>query len=53
MALNLNNVSLKITAGTVRQFPRSATPQIALAGRSNVEKVRLSTRFSAGARLRG
>lgn len=38
MALNLNNVSLKITAGTVRQFPRSATPQIALAGRSNVGK---------------
>ena len=38
MALNLNNVSHKITAGTVRQFPRSATPQIALAGRSNVGK---------------
>lgn len=38
MALNLNNVSLKITAGTVKQFPRSATPQIALAGRSNVGK---------------
>ena len=38
MALNLNNVSLKITAGNIRQFPRSATPQIALAGRSNVGK---------------
>ena len=38
MAPNLNNVSLKITAGNIRQFPRSATPQIALAGRSNVGK---------------
>lgn len=38
MGLNLNNVSLKITAGAARQFPRSATPQIALAGRSNVGK---------------
>lgn len=38
MALNLNNVSLKITAGNIRQFPRSATPQIALAGRSSVGK---------------
>ena len=38
MALNLNNISLKITAGMPRQFPRSATPQIALAGRSNVGK---------------
>ncbi len=38
MGLNLNNVSLGITAGAPRQFPRSATPQIALAGRSNVGK---------------
>lgn len=38
MALDLCNVSLKITAGSIRQFPRSATPQIALAGRSNVGK---------------
>lgn len=38
MAINLNNVSLKITAGSLRQLPRSATPQIALAGRSNVGK---------------
>lgn len=38
MPLNLNRADLKITAGQVRQFPRSATPQIALAGRSNVGK---------------
>ncbi len=38
MALNLNNTTLKLTAGNVGQFPRSATPQIALAGRSNVGK---------------
>lgn len=38
MSLNLNRADLKITAGTVKQFPRSFTPQIALAGRSNVGK---------------
>ena len=46
MALNLNNVSLKITAGNIRQFPRSATPQIALAGRSNVGKSSLINRLA-------
>ena len=38
MALNLQNVSLKISAGTARQFPTDAVPQVALSGRSNVGK---------------
>lgn len=35
---NLNNVSLKISAGVPKQFPREALPQIAISGRSNVGK---------------
>ncbi len=35
---NLNNVTLKISAGLPKQFPREALPQIAVSGRSNVGK---------------
>lgn len=35
---NLNNVTLKISAGVPKQFPREALPQIAISGRSNVGK---------------
>ncbi len=35
---NLNNVTLKISAGVPKQFPRDALPQIAVSGRSNVGK---------------
>lgn len=38
MKINLNNVSLKITAGLPKQFPTDAVPQVALSGRSNVGK---------------
>ena len=38
MKLNLNNVSLKITAGLPKQFPSDRLPQIAFSGRSNVGK---------------
>ena len=38
MALNLNNVNLRISAGLPRQFPRDAMVQIAFSGRSNVGK---------------
>lgn len=38
MAINTNNVSLKISAGYIEQFPREPLPQIAFAGRSNVGK---------------
>lgn len=38
MKLNIQNSSLKVTAGTAKQFPREALPQIAFAGRSNVGK---------------
>ena len=38
MALNLQNVNLRISAGNSRQFPTEAIPQIALSGRSNVGK---------------
>ena len=38
MKLNLNNASLKITAGLPSQFPKDGRPQIAFAGRSNVGK---------------
>ena len=38
MALNINNSSLRITAGLARQFPTDAIPQVALSGRSNVGK---------------
>lgn len=35
---NLNNVTLKISAGVPKQFPRDTLPQIAISGRSNVGK---------------
>ena len=38
MALNLQNVTLRISAGNSKQFPADAIPQIALSGRSNVGK---------------
>lgn len=38
MALNLQNVSLKISAGNAKQFPTDPIPQVALSGRSNVGK---------------
>ncbi len=36
--LNIQNTSLRISAGTDRQFPSDPIPQIALSGRSNVGK---------------
>lgn len=38
MKINVNNVSLKISAGDPRQFPKNPVPQIAFSGRSNVGK---------------
>ena len=38
MALNLNQVNLRISAGQPRQFPTDAMVQIAFSGRSNVGK---------------
>lgn len=38
MKVNVNNVSLKISAGLTSQFVRSPLPQIAFSGRSNVGK---------------
>ncbi len=38
MALNLQNVSLKMSAGLIKQFPSDPRPQIAFSGRSNVGK---------------
>lgn len=38
MKLNLNNTSLRISAGLAKQFPTDALPQVAFAGRSNVGK---------------
>ena len=38
MAINLQNTSLRISAGLSKQFPCDAIPQIALSGRSNVGK---------------
>ena len=38
MKLNLNDVSLRISAGLPRQFPSDPLPQIAFSGRSNVGK---------------
>lgn len=38
MKINTNNASLKLTAGSQKQFPRDARPQVALSGRSNVGK---------------
>ena len=38
MALNLQNASLRISAGLIRQFPGDPIPQVAFSGRSNVGK---------------
>ena len=38
MALNLNNTSLRISAGLLKQFPADPMVQIAFSGRSNVGK---------------
>ena len=38
MKVNVNNVTLKISAGTPNQFVRVPLPQIAFSGRSNVGK---------------
>ncbi len=38
MKVNVNNVSLRMSAGDPRQFPRNVIPQIAFSGRSNVGK---------------
>ena len=38
MALNIQNVNLKISAGTPRQFPSDPHAQVAFSGRSNVGK---------------
>jgi len=38
MKLNLNNITLKISAGRPDQIPADAIPQIAFSGRSNVGK---------------
>ncbi len=38
MKINVNNVSLKTTAGRPDQFPRDVRPQVAFSGRSNVGK---------------
>ncbi len=38
MKLNLNNITLKISAGRPDQIPSDAIPQIAFSGRSNVGK---------------
>ncbi|MBQ6676906.1 MAG: YihA family ribosome biogenesis GTP-binding protein [Clostridia bacterium] len=38
MKINVNNASLKTTAGRPDQFPRDARPQVAFSGRSNVGK---------------
>ncbi len=38
MKLNINNVSLLMSAGNAKQFPTAALPQIAFSGRSNVGK---------------
>lgn len=38
MKFNVNNASLRLSAGKLTQFPREPKPQIALSGRSNVGK---------------
>ncbi|MBR4295607.1 MAG: YihA family ribosome biogenesis GTP-binding protein [Clostridia bacterium] len=38
MALNTQNVKLRISAGQPHQFPRDAIPQVTFSGRSNVGK---------------
>ena len=38
MALNLNRIDLRISAGQIRQFPADPLAQVAFSGRSNVGK---------------
>ena len=38
MKFNVNNASLRLSAGKLSQFPKEPKPQIALSGRSNVGK---------------
>ncbi len=38
MAVNMQNISLKMSAGLPRQFPSDPLPQVAFSGRSNVGK---------------
>ena len=38
MKTNLSNVSLKLSVGSPKQFPRDGRPQIAVSGKSNVGK---------------
>ncbi len=38
MAINIQNTSLKMSAGLPRQFPSDPVPQVAFSGRSNVGK---------------
>jgi len=38
MAINTQNVSLRMSAGLPKQFPTDAMPQVAFSGRSNVGK---------------
>lgn len=38
LKINTNNVSLRMSAGTPKQFPADPRPQIAFSGRSNVGK---------------
>ena len=38
MKINLNNATLKMSAGMIRQFPGDPVPQIVFSGRSNVGK---------------
>ena len=38
MALNLNRIDLRISAGQIRQFPSAPLAQVAFSGRSNVGK---------------
>ena len=38
MAINTQNVSLRMSAGLPRQFPADPIPQVAFSGRSNVGK---------------
>lgn len=36
MSINLNKTTLRVSAGTPRQFPAAPIPQVAFSGRSNV-----------------
>ena len=38
MALNIQNTTLRISAGNAKQFPNDPIPQVAFSGRSNVGK---------------